>query len=197
VNFSPVRDRELPSVDGLYFGGGYPEALAPELSTNHSMLNAVRTFAASGGPIYAECGGLMYLARAIRTLDGASVPMAGLIPADAVMHDRLRAIGYVEVETTAPTILGAPGSNFRGHQFRYSELRTTAGDLDCAYRMVRRRDGQVMPEGYHVKNVLASYVHAHWASNPAIAEGLIEACARAPCVDGGRSRIHNAPRLSD
>jgi cobyrinic acid a,c-diamide synthase len=177
VNFSPVRDRELPAVDGLYFGGGYPEALAPELSTNHSMLNAVRTFAASGGPIYAECGGLMYLARAIRTLDGASVPMAGLIPADAVMHDRLRAIGYVEVETTAPTILGTPGLNFRGHQFRYSTLEPDPLEIARAYT-VRPKWGNTFEEGYCTNNLLASYVHAHWASNPSIAAALVDSCTQ-------------------
>jgi cobyrinic acid a,c-diamide synthase len=177
VNFSPVRDRELPVVDGLYFGGGYPEALALELSTNHAMLAAVRSFAARGGPIYAECGGLMYLARAIRTLDGATFPMAGLIPADAVMHDRLRAIGYVEVETTTPTILGVTGLNFRGHQFRYSTLEPDPLDIARAYT-VRPKWGNSFAEGYCANNILASYVHAHWASNPSIAAGLVDSCER-------------------
>src|SRR5207245_6952426 len=101
-----VRDTTLPCVDGLYFGGGYPEAAARELSANRPMLDAIRGFAHKGVPIYAECGGLMYLARAIRTLGGASFPMAALIPAEAVMHDRLQALGYVEVETQAPSFLG-------------------------------------------------------------------------------------------
>jgi cobyrinic acid a,c-diamide synthase len=177
VNFSPAHDRELPAVDGLYFGGGYPEALAHQLSSNRTMLMAVRDFAARGGPIYAECGGLMYLTRAIRTLDGASFPMAGLIPAVAVMHDRLQALGYVEVATVSPSILGATGVRFRGHQFRYSRLEPEPEGIERIYA-VRPRSGNEFAEGYRAANVLASYVHAHWASNPSAAAGFVEACAQ-------------------
>jgi cobyrinic acid a,c-diamide synthase len=176
VNFSPVRDSELPAVDGLYFGGGYPEALADELSSNRAMLDAVRAFSQRGSPIYAECGGLMYLTRAIRTLDGLTFPMAGLIPADAVMHDRLQALGYVEVETVAPTILGAAGLHFRGHQFRYSTLAPEPDGVERVYA-VRPRWGSEFAEGYRAANLLATYVHAHWASNPSAAAGLVESCA--------------------
>jgi len=177
VNFSPVHDSELPQVDGLYFGGGYPEALAHELSSNRSMIAAVRAFAARGGPLYAECGGLMYLTRAIRILDGASFPMAGLIPADAVMCDRLQALGYVEVETVAPSILGAAGLHFRGHQFRYSTLEPAPDAVERVY-VVRPRWGNEFVEGYRTANLLATYVHAHWASNPSVAAGLVESCAQ-------------------
>ena len=104
------------------------------------MLAAVRAFAARGGPIYAECGGLMYLARAIRTLDGATLPMVGLIPGDAVMSDRLQALGYVEVETPRRSILGAAGLRFRGHQFRYSTLEADARRRRSRVRV--RRDGR-------------------------------------------------------
>jgi cobyrinic acid a,c-diamide synthase len=177
VHFSPARDRELPDVDGLYFGGGYPEAVAHELSSNHSMIAAVRELAARGGPIYAECGGLMYLTRAIRTVDGATFPMAGLIPADAVMHDRLQAIGYVEVETIAPSLLGPSGSRFRGHQFRYSTLEPNPARIEHAYA-VRPKWGDEFTEGYRADNLLASYVHAHWASNPSAAARLVESYAQ-------------------
>ena len=175
VNFSPARDRELPAVDGLYFGGGYPEAVARELSSNRPMISAVREFAARGGPIYAECGGLMYLTRGIRLVDGATFPMIGLIAADAVMHDRLQAIGYVEVETTAPSLLGSAGLRFRGHQFRYSTLEPAPGGIERAYA-VRPKWGDEFTEGYRSGNLLASYVHAHWASNPSAAAGLVESC---------------------
>jgi cobyrinic acid a,c-diamide synthase len=177
VNFSPVHDRELPVVDGLYFGGGYPEALAHELSSNRTMIASVRNFAARGGPIYAECGGLMYLTRAIRTLDGAFFPMAALIPAEVVMHDRLQALGYGEIETVAPSILGPAGLHFRGHQFRYSTLEPDPVDIERVYA-VRPRWGNPFAEGYRNANLLASYVHAHWASNPAAAEGFVESCVQ-------------------
>jgi cobyrinic acid a,c-diamide synthase len=178
VYFSPISDPGLPDVNGLYIGGGYPEIHAEALSANRSMREQISAFAADGGTIYAECGGLMYLCDAIKTLDGQRYPMAGVIPAHAVMHERLQALGYVEVETQAASALGPAGLRFRGHQFRYSELQPLKDRIDCAYRVVRRRDGQVVPEGYSVKNTLASYVHAHWASNPTIAERLVDACVR-------------------
>src|SRR5579862_6191322 len=87
VPFSPLTDVTLPSVEGIYLGGGYPEVYAEALSANESLREAIVRFAGQGYPIYAECGGLMYLCSAIKTLDGCSYPMVGLIPAEAVMHD--------------------------------------------------------------------------------------------------------------
>src|SRR5262249_5092703 len=142
---------------------------------NRGMREALRAFAAAGGPIYAECGGLMYLAGAIRDLDGKDHEMAGLVPGVAVMRDRLQALGYVEVETQRRTLLGGAGLRMRGHQFRSSTLEGAATE-DLAYRIRRRRGGTTELEGYGGDNLLASYVHAHWASNPLCAEGLVAAC---------------------
>jgi cobyrinic acid a,c-diamide synthase len=178
VYFSPISDPALPDVNGLYIGGGYPEIHAEALSANRSMREQISAFAADGGTIYAECGGLMYLCDGIKTLDGQRYAMAGVLPAHVVMHERLQALGYVEVETQVVSALGPAGLRFRGHQFRYSELQPLKDQIDCAYRVVRRRDGQVLSEGYSIKNTLASYVHAHWASNPTIAERLVDACVR-------------------
>jgi cobyrinic acid a,c-diamide synthase len=180
IDFSPCRDHALPAADGLYFGGGYPEAHAAALAGNSSMLSAIRGFAARGGPIYAECGGLMYLCEGIRTGDGKPWPMAGLIPGVAVMQPRIQALGYVEVETRAETILGAAGMHFRGHQFRYSTLEGTASSLRASrsYRVTPRWGGSAFDEGFTVSNLVASYVHAHWASNPEIARSLVTACER-------------------
>jgi cobyrinic acid a,c-diamide synthase len=179
VRFAPSRDSKLPEVDGLYFGGGYPEVLARELSANRAMIEAVRDFAKSSRPIYTECGGLMYLCGAIRTLDGDTWKMASLIRGTAVMSPRLQALGYAEIETLAPSILGPIGTKFRGHQFRYSTLEN--GDeaaLPHLYR-VHPKWGAEFEEGYYRGNLVASYVHAHWASNPAVAEALVNACANA------------------
>ena len=176
VRFSPLHEGALPDVDGLYFGGGYPEVHAALLAKNETMRNAITRFAASGAPIYAECGGLMYLTRAIVDRDGARHPMVGLVPADAVMCDRLQALGYVEIETQAKTLLGPAGTRFRGHQFRYSELRDLAPDTEAIYSVRRRRGGEVTREGYRSANVVASYVHAHWASNPLIPQHFVDAC---------------------
>lgn len=177
VEFSPLHDAALPDVHGLYLGGGYPEAHAEALSANEGMLRAVRAFAHSGAPVYAECGGLMYLARAIRTLGGEAYPMVGLFDAEARMCERLQALGYVEVETTAPTLLGSAGTRFRGHQFRYSELCDMKDVPEQVYTLRGRRGRSAVQEGYRVRNVVASYVHAHWASNPRVAAEFVECCA--------------------
>jgi len=179
VRFSPIGDGQLPAVDGLYLGGGYPEVHAEALAANRAMRAQIAAFAAGGGPIYAECGGLMYLAREIQTLDGQRHPMVGVIPGRAEMQPKLAALGYVEVETQAPSVLGGAGLRFRGHQFRYSELRLDeAGPgVAHAYTLRRRRGGEVQAEGYQVGATLASYVHAHWASNPLAARGFVAACA--------------------
>ncbi len=178
VRFSPVHDHELPAVDGLYFGGGYPEAQARELSANRSMIEAVRNFAAAGGPIYAECGGLMYLCDGIRTLDEVTFPLAGLIPGIAAMNESLQAIGYAEVETLAPSFLGPSGTRWRGHQFRYSTLDPQPPDtVERIYRVTPRWGGAPFAEGLRRGIVVASYVHAHWASHPEVAENFVAACA--------------------
>jgi cobyrinic acid a,c-diamide synthase len=156
------------------------------------MREAVATFARADGPIYAECGGLMFLSRAIVTSDGASHSMVGLLPAETIMKERLVALGYVEVETQTPTVLGPAGLRFRGHQFRYSELGPFGAPVACAYTICKRRDGESTREGHASSSgqLLASYVHAHFASNPRLAAGLVAACAayrarnragRAPC----------------
>jgi cobyrinic acid a,c-diamide synthase len=174
--FSPLRCSSPPTdADGLYFGGGYPETVAGALSANTSMIRAIREFALSGRPIYAECGGLMYLSGGIRTAAGDFFPMVDLIPGEAVMAQSIQALGYAEVETTQPTLLGPAGERFRGHQFRYSSL-TAAGQARCAYRVATRRKKDAFAEGYMRDNVLASYVHAHWASNPRLAQNFVASC---------------------
>ncbi|MGH7804309.1 MAG: cobyrinate a,c-diamide synthase, partial [Candidatus Binatia bacterium] len=175
VRFSPIHDAGLPDVDGLYVGGGYPEAHAEALARNASMLESVSALAAADRPIYAECGGLMYLARAIRTLDGRRHPMAGLFELEIEMRNRLQAIGYVEVETRAPSWLGGAGLRFRGHEFRHSEIAGEADDVERLYSVSPRSGGEPFAEGFRRGSVIASYVHAHWASSPRIPEGFIAA----------------------
>ena len=177
VRFSPLHDAVLPQVDGLYLGGGYPEEHAARLAANVGMREAIRSFAASGRPVYAECGGLMALASAIRTRDGREHEAVGILPGVAVVHERLQALGYAEVTTRAPSLLGPAGVRFRGHQFRYSELVGVPASVERVYEIGLRR-GPPAVEGYRpAPNVLASYVHAHWASCPRAAEALVSACA--------------------
>jgi cobyrinic acid a,c-diamide synthase len=177
VEFSPLGDSTLPDVHGLYLGGGYPELHAAALGANASMRRSIRAFAESGGPVYAECGGLMYLSRAIRTLGGDAHEMVGLFDAEARMCSALQALGYAEIETTAASILGPAGTRFRGHQFRYSELADVGAMPEHVYTVRGRRARTTVSEGYRTRNVLASYVHAHWASNPQVARAFVQSCA--------------------
>jgi cobyrinic acid a,c-diamide synthase len=176
VPFSPISDAALDRVDGVYIGGGYPELHAAALAANHGMRRALLDHASSGKPIYAECGGLMYLADAIITLDETRHAMLGLIRGVARMRDKLQALGYVEVETRELSPIGPAGTQFRGHQFRYSTFEDA--EAPSRYELRAKRSGQLQHEGYGRGALLASYVHAHWASNPAIPEAFVEACAR-------------------
>lgn len=192
IAFSPVHDPTLPEVDGVYIGGGYPELQAGALAANSGMRAALHAFARAGKPIYAECGGLMYLADAIVTLDGTSHAMLGLIPGTATMQPKLQALGYVEIETREPTLLGAAGTRFRGHQFRYSSFETKVEPQRYAVRA--KRSGQLQHEGYGSAAILGSYVHAHWASNTAIPHAFVDACVTSPRPTLPPSRAPSTPR---
>ncbi len=173
--FSPLHDVALPQgIDAVYIGGGYPELYAEVLASNQAMKASLRAFAAEGGPIYAECGGLMYLCRTLVTLDGQRWPMLDLLPAQVQMYAKLQALGYVETELTETSILGPAGLRFRGHQFRYSELEELE-PIEKIYRVRRKRKGDVIAEGFRSGTVLGSYVHAHWASNNSIPRFLVTA----------------------
>jgi cobyrinic acid a,c-diamide synthase len=177
VRFSPIADATPGDVDGVYIGGGYPELHASELAQNRSMLEALRAHARRGRPIYAECGGLMYLSDAIVTLDGAEHAMLGLVPGKARMTSSLQALGYVSVTTRDDSPLGPAGSSFRGHQFRYSLFESAREP--ARYALAVARSGLELAEGYGERTVLGSYVPAHWASSPQIPERFVQRCCGA------------------
>jgi cobyrinic acid a,c-diamide synthase len=177
VRFSPLTDASPGDVDGVYIGGGYPELYARELSQNHSMLASLRAHARRGRPLYAECGGLMYLSEAIATLDGAEHEMLGLVPGRARMTSSLQALGYVEAQTRDDSPLGPAGTTFRGHQFRYSCFESPS--VPTRYTLTVARSGASLAEGYGQGHVLGSYVHAHWADAPLIPERFVQRCLAA------------------
>lgn len=189
IRFSPLRDPSLPDVDLVYLGGGYPEVHAAALTANEPMRRALYEFSQRGGPIYAECGGLMYLTEAIRDFDGYRHEMTGVFPAEAVMHKSRLTIGYREVEMTRPSILGEPGITIRGHEFHYSSLQFSTAPQYGAWLTDaggRRR----AEDGLIAGNTVALYTHLHFASQPSVARALIEA-ARAWTtreVEDSRSR---------
>ena len=123
-----MADQVLPEADGLYIGGGYPELYGHELAADAPMREAVRTFARSGRPVYAECGGLMYLAESLTDLDGHVWPMAGVLPVPVVMERSRLVVGYREVTLTSAGPLGPAGTRARGHEFHCSKL----GDIPAA-----------------------------------------------------------------
>jgi cobyrinic acid a,c-diamide synthase len=178
VAFSPLDAPALPPVDGLYLGGGYPELHARRLAENVAMRRAVRHFADSGRPIYAECGGLMYLAESLEDGGGAAHEMVGVLPVRVRMSPRRMALGYTEVAFTGETPLGPSGAIARGHEFHYSSVDPVPEGVARAYR-ITQRGAERRAEGYLVGRTLMSYVHLHFASNPALAPSLVAACARA------------------
>jgi cobyrinic acid a,c-diamide synthase len=170
IEFSPIRDPLPPGLDGLYIGGGYPELHAAELAANAAARGAIRELAGAGGPIYAECGGLMYLGETLE-LDDGTYPLCGVLPLSAKMPAPLK-LSYVEV-ISAGGLFGASRSA-RGHVFHHSEISgEPAVDRHHSLRTTR---GDESEEGYGVGNVLASYAHLHFASEPDLAKAFVDRC---------------------
>jgi cobyrinic acid a,c-diamide synthase len=170
VPIDPTADESLPErAAGLYLGGGFPETHAEALAANRPLRAAVRRFAAGGRPVVAECGGLLYLARA---LDGQ--PMCGVLQADGRMTERLT-LGYRRARAAVPSTLAGAGSKLRGHEFHYSRLEPAAG-AKPAWLLDGNR-----PEGFVAGGVHASYLHTHWAASPGVPARLV-AAARAGTV---------------
>jgi cobyrinic acid a,c-diamide synthase len=162
VPFDTLKDTALPDVDGLFIGGGFPEMYMPALQANVAMRESIRAAIEAGLPAYAECGGLMYLARKLRWRE-SSYNMVGALPADVVMHDHPVGRGYVELQTTAnaPWPVNADGvqASLRGHEFHYSSVENLAPDLKFAYRVLRGHGIDGKHDGIVYRNVLASYAH--------------------------------------
>ena len=177
IDWSPLHDGELPDVDGLYLGGGYPELFAETLAANAAIRKAVRRFAEAGRPVYAECGGLMFLAQSIEDVDSRVHPMVGVLPAAVRMRPHGLTLGYAEVTLAEPSLLGPAGAVVRGHEFHASTLGPVPADVCRVYR-VRAATGEERAEGYQIGGTLASYLHLHFASNPTIATAFVDACAR-------------------
>ncbi len=158
IFFSPMTDR-LPEVDALYLGGGYPELHAAALAASRCR-DDVRQAADDGMPVYAECGGLIYLTERLATSDG-DYPMAGVLPAAAVMTDRIQGLGYVEARVVGGAPVLAPGSTFRGHEFHYSRL-DCAPDARFALELLRGKGIDGGRDGLTAQNAVGQYTHAYF-----------------------------------
>jgi len=177
VPFSPLDDNHLPAVDGLIFGGGFPEMFLADLEANVAMREEVGLAAQRGMPIYAECGGLMYLAQQVVGFDGRTYRMTGLIPAVCRMQPRLQTVGYVTATALADNILCAAGEQLHGHEFHFSLMEVEdAEKFPWAFRFEKTRTGSVYPGGFARENILASYLHIHFAGSKTAAARFVDRC---------------------
>ena len=175
--FSPLEDEKLPpNIGGLYLGGGFPELFAPQLSANTPMHQAIRDAVTAGVPVYAECGGLMYLGKSLSDLEGATHPMVGVIPAESAMSQSRLTLGYREVESCTDSPVLEKGQRVRGHEFHWSTLAQQPEPEESVYKVV---DQDNRPDGFRTGNVWASYVHIHLGSKQGLAERFVATCAAA------------------
>lgn len=161
IDFSPVRDPELPPVDGVFIGGGFPEYRMRELAANRTMRESIRDFIESGGSAYAECGGLMYLCRALRWNDVCS-PMCGVLDADVVMRERPQGRGYVRLrETDSFPWPAAPerSSEIHAHEFHHSAIADPDPGWVYGYEVLRGSGVDGRHDAIVYKNMMAGYAH--------------------------------------
>lgn len=184
IEFSPLVDSALPAVDGLLFGGGFPEMFARELAANKSMRVMLQQAYQAGMPIYAECGGLMYLTERLIDFSGEVYDMAGVIPAECRMQHKLQTVGYVEAKALVDNILCGAGSTFRGHEFHFSEMKPLTPEFPWAFQFTKNRTGANYFGGYADKNVVASYLHMHFMGQESAARQFIEKCAEYKAAQG-------------
>jgi cobyrinic acid a,c-diamide synthase len=175
--FSPLRQDCLPAgTDGIVLSGGFPELHAEQLAANAGMRQALRQAHACGVPIYAECGGLMYLTEAIVDLNRREHPMVGLLPGKSIMAGRLT-LGYRLARAASSSWLLSPGELLRGHEFHYSVWEGRPDNLPPAYQLLPASgSGDAWQEGACVGNLWASYVHVHFWGRPELAERFVAAC---------------------
>ncbi|MFZ5642297.1 MAG: cobyrinate a,c-diamide synthase [Bacillota bacterium] len=175
VECSSLEGGLPPGLDGLYIGGGFPEMFAGDISRNKEFIQGIRLAHSLGMPIYAECGGMMLLSESVTNFNGQTHAMAGIIPGRTVMLKKRAALGYVVAEVLNKSIIAPAGRRIRGHEFHYSELRN-ADSSQWAYLLNKEGEGRPRPDGYVSGNVLASYLHIHFAGCPEEAAGFVNAC---------------------
>lgn len=164
VYFSPLKHEKIPDVDAIYLGGGYPEIFAKELESNHSMRESVKKFHDEERPIYAECGGLMYLTRSINNSE-----MCGVLGFNSFMTKKPQALSYVISQALNDNIITDKGQLFRGHEFHYSKVDLKGKKPLYAFEILRGKGIQDNKDGIMLKNTVASYIHTHAVACPSFA----------------------------
>jgi cobyrinic acid a,c-diamide synthase len=176
VYFSPLEDKELPlDLDGLYFGGGYPENFAQQLEENEGIRSQILRCAQRRMPIYAECGGLIYICKKLLFEDERAFSMVGIFPHTIKWDKNYLAIRYVEIRTIRDTILGPEGLLIKGQEFHQTRLLSDLEEQSYCYEVSSSTSEQFL-EGFYTKNVLASYMHLYFPSAEKIANHFIFQC---------------------
>ncbi|MBI5875487.1 MAG: cobyrinate a,c-diamide synthase [Deltaproteobacteria bacterium] len=191
VFFSPLKEKRLPDdIDGIYLGGGYPELFAKKLEANKALRQHIKNLAEKGLPIYAECGGLMYLGKSLKDFKGEKHDMVGVFPWVSRMLEKRKTLGYREIKAAEDCLFLKKGQTMRGHEYHYSEIDEPSQKIKRGYRITHNppspsftKGGQGGVEGYLYKNTLASYIHLHFASNPKFADGFVKLCRRKKSVN--------------
>ncbi len=173
VPFSPLQDADLPGdIAGLYIGGGFPELYAADLAGNRPVKDAIKLVARQGMPVYAECGGLMYLGRSIQDFQGNEHTMVGAIPVSSQIDSPHLSLGYRTVQALHDGPILHRRETVRGHEFHWSILKN-GNNASSAYRIL---EPEGLQEGFQRKKLLASYIHLHLGSLPHMASRFIETC---------------------
>ena len=173
VYFSPLKDNNIPDVDALYIGGGYPEIFAKELENNESMRKSILKFHHDDNPIYGECGGLMYL---MRSINGKK--MCGIFNYDVQMTKKVQGLSYVIAKANKSNIITKKGEIFRGHEFHYSEVFLNGNKPEFAFEILRGKGITDSMDGLMKKNTIATYIHTHTAACPNFAPNLIQSALK-------------------
>ena len=149
-----------------------------QLSANTSMQDSIRQASEQGMPIYAECGGLMYMTEAVTDFEGHTYPMVGLVPATCEMQQTLQRVGYVSATMLEPNILGSVKDHLRGHEFHFSTMTPTQSPFPWAFELVGGRKPKAYQGGYAHKNILASYLHINFSGSEDAARCFVDSCER-------------------
>ncbi|MEM3671130.1 MAG: cobyrinate a,c-diamide synthase [Thermoprotei archaeon] len=177
IPFSPLTEAKVPEgVCGIYIGGGFPEIYASKLEANSTMRRSLGKLVESEIPFFAECGGLMYLAKAMVLQDGTRKKMVGVLEAEAVMTNRLT-IGYVEGRAVRHNIISRRGETYLGHEYHYSYLRDVPEDALMSYKLAKGKGIREGADGWLTHNTLACYTHTHLYSNQKMAARFLDQCA--------------------
>jgi len=168
-----LNDPKLPDVDALYIGGGFPEVFAKQMGENTALRAEVKDFCSQGRPVYAECGGLMYLGKKATSMDGQSYEMVGFLPIETQMQKKFQALGYTRYNVIKDNPISKTEDSLIGHEFHYSKIKLK-DKVDLVYKAQRGRGINGEYDGILKKNTLASYLHLHVLSHPSMVEHFLK-----------------------